>query len=457
MSRSVFMGRQSKLAALAFRRIDIAGLVVFRIVFGLLMAFETLRYLALGWVRDYYTVPSVLLKYLGFWWLKTPSAPVVYAVFALMTVAALGIALGAFYRLSVALFLVTHTYAFLLAGELYLNHAYLLSLVALLLLFAPAHRAVSVDAQRDPSLYARSIEAWPVLLVTGLVSLVYVFGGVAKFNLDWLAGEPIRHWLQDAAQEMPSIAPVLTSELAVNAIVFGGLAFDLTIVPLIVWRRTRALGVVLSVAFHVTNALIFHIGVFPWFMLAVTSLYCSPRWPYRMPVFGPELSQWLAAPRHLRTGTTARAAIAAFALVFFTVQLLVPLRHWLYRGDVAWTEEGHFFSWRMKLRDKRGRVSFRVRAADTGESWHVDLKGELTGDQLLKLASKPDFVLFYAHLLRDRYRRSLGRDVEVYADAFASLNYRPEQRFIDPAIDLASVTPSLAPSPWILPLTTPRR
>ena len=39
--------------------------------------------------------------------------------------------------------------------------------------------------------------------------------------------------------------------------------------------------------------------------------------------------------------------------VFLIVQILVPLRLHLYEGDVKWTEYGHKFSWRMKLRTKR--------------------------------------------------------------------------------------------------------
>ena len=36
-------------------------------------------------------------------------------------------------------------------------------------------------------------------------------------------------------------------------------------------------------------------------------------------------------------------------------QMLFPLRAYaLYPGDVTWTEMGHRYSWRMKLRDKAG-------------------------------------------------------------------------------------------------------
>jgi hypothetical protein len=43
-------------------------------------------------------------------------------------------------------------------------------------------------------------------------------------------------------------------------------------------------------------------------------------------------------------------------------------------------------------------------------------------------------------------------NVEVYAESFAALNGRPEQRFIDPSVDLAKVNWSIFPAHWILPL-----
>ena len=38
--------------------------------------------------------------------------------------------------------------------------------------------------------------------------------------------------------------------------------------------------------------------------------------------------------------------------VFLLVQLTLPLRHYIYQGNVSWTEQGHRFAWHMKLRSK---------------------------------------------------------------------------------------------------------
>ena len=61
-------------------------------------------------------------------------------------------------------------------------------------------------------------------------------------------------------------------------------------------------------------------------------------------------------------------------ILFFALQLLVPLRHFLYPGDVFWTQEGYRFSWQMYLRDNdAARTMFHVVDPASGEAW--DVKG----------------------------------------------------------------------------------
>jgi hypothetical protein len=55
-----------------------------------------------------------------------------------------------------------------------------------------------------------------------------------------------------------------------------------------------------------------------------------------------------------KTLTTKQKFALICALIFLMVWVLFPLRHhFLYEGDVVWNEQGHNFSWRMKLRDKQ--------------------------------------------------------------------------------------------------------
>ena len=136
------------------------------------------------------------------------------------------------------------------------------------------------------------------------------------------------------------------------------------------------------------------------------------------------------------------------------LQVLVPLRHLLYPGDVSWTEEGHHFSWHMKLRDKEAAALFTLRDPSSGRTWTVDLR-ECKSRQCEKMAGHPDMVLQFSHFLAGEKRREGYGDVEVRAHVLASLNGRRPQLLVDPTVDLAKERRSMRPARWIMPLTEP--
>ncbi|MEM9694254.1 MAG: HTTM domain-containing protein, partial [Myxococcota bacterium] len=380
-----------------FRPVDIAALAVFRVAFGLLMAWDTLRYLSAGWATEHYVEPVMTFRFYGFQWLGEPSTVVMYGLFGLQLVSSVAIGFGLFYRLSCLAFTFAHTAIFLLAAEYYLNHAYLISMLGVMMAVLPAHRALSVDVARRPHTHSNRVHLWAYALLIGLLGVVYTYGAIAKMNPDWMAGEPVRHWIGDRAATAPApIAEFLLSEAGVYFIAYGGLLFDLLVVPGMLWKKTRPLFVLASATFHLSNAFLFHIGVFPWLMLASTTLFFDLDWPRKIPYFGRAVSD--ALDRHdglfverkedhpipegpvgtIIDSLRRRQWVVAGLGMFFTYQLLMPLRHHLYPSNVAWSEEGHMFSWRMKLRDKGGPFTFRVVDKNTGEQWTVDPKDQLT-------------------------------------------------------------------------------
>jgi vitamin K-dependent gamma-carboxylase len=415
------------------------------------MAIEAIRYLASGWIRAYYLDAPYLFKYMGFEWVEPLPFSAMVVLFCVLTVAGLAMAVGLFYRAATLVVFLGTLYVFLLDAAHYLNHIYLLLLLLALMFFMPADRAASVDARLWPARAARMVPAWPRMLLLAQLSVVYIYGGIAKLNADWIAGRPIQKWLVIAARQAPWGDQVITSAWFAEVIVWGGIAFDLCIVPFLLWRRTRVLAVIASLGFHLTNAYLFNIGVFPWAMLMATTLFFEPSWPRRIPFVGPWFGALVDRGRPAPSGDAVRPFAGAWAMaLWLAVQVLLPLRHHLYPGDVAWTEEGHYFSWRMKLRSKSGVVLFEVTDPATGEQWPVYPRQELTHRQAAKMAAKPDLILQYAHHLAARYEAERGRPVEVRADAMVSLNYHPKRRIIDPEVDLAKVQPTLGVSEWIL-------
>ena len=134
------------------------------------------------------------------------------------------------------------------------------------------------------------------------------------------------------------------------------------------------------------------------------------------------------------------------------MQLIIPLRHLAITGDVAWTEEGHRFAWRMKLRHKEGTISFLVTRPRRATTEIVDPASMLTPRQVWKMTARPDMIWQFARHLGAVYG-SAGELAQVRAQTAVSLNGRPPAALVDPSVDLAAAPqPVWTHASWILPL-----
>jgi vitamin K-dependent gamma-carboxylase len=445
--------KAGKLRELLLRPTDIASAAVFRFCFGGLLLFSVLRFMAKGWIQEFYLEPTFFFTYYGFSWIKPWPEWGMYLHFAVMAAAALGIALGFYYRASALLFFLTFTYVELLDKTNYLNHYYFVSLLTFVMLFLPLNRAASIDAWRKPGLRRSTLPAWVLWALRLQVGLVYFFGGIAKLKSDWiLQAQPLRIWLA-ARPEFPLLGGYFHEPWIAHAMSMAGLFFDLTVPFWLLWKKSRPFAYAAVVVFHVMTVKLFYIGMFPWIMIVAAMVFFSPSWPRR---WLPE-SWGLFSENHtgasLKPARTGSLQKVGFALcgVYFLLQFLIPLRHWLYPGPVTWTEEGYRFSWNVMLMEKNGSVEFQVRNPLTGQTWQVRPREYLKPQQAKMMSTQPDMILAFAHHLADVYRAKGNADIEVRVDAFASLNGRPSQRLIDPEVDLSRVEESFLPKPWILP------
>jgi len=477
-------GRASLVERL-FAPIDIASLVVFRIAFGAIMTWEALRYLVprvpdgVSWARQFYIDPPILFKYYGFSWVHPwPGDGMIYHFWA-WAIAALCVTFGVCYRFSATVLFLLVTHVFLLDQTRYLNHLYFICLLCFLLIFLPLNRSMSLDAKPRPSIRSESVPAWTLYLLRFQMALVYVFSGIARANGDWMRGEPMRTWLRSVG-EGSALGSIAISEWAPYFFSYGGMLFDLLIVPLLLWRRTRPAAFCVAVLFHLSNAYLFYIGVFPWLGIAATTLFLESAWPRGFSLFARRAARLgnrpedrpaqleTGAPREVepagppadfsrssddaRRPFPIRRSVVAMLAVYAIVQLLVPLRHWLYPGSVNWTNEGHNFSWRMKLDDRRTRVRLEVVNPATGARTRVKLDDFLTGRQQHVMSTRPDMLVQFAHHVADHYHREFGTSArpQVYADIELSLNGRPMKQLIDSTVDLASRRVSMRPADWIV-------
>jgi hypothetical protein len=298
----------------------------------------------------------------------------------------------------------------------------------------PTGVAGSVDAWRDPARAADRVPAWVVWALRAQLGLVYVYGGVAKLNAGWiLAAQPLRIWLA-ASGDVPLIGPLLGRTEVAYLFSWAGIAFDLGIVPLLLWSRTRPFAYALVVVFHLLTSMLFPIGIFPWLMIGLTPIFFAPDWPRRTLArvggVAPRAGTRVAAVRW-------EGAVMTVFAAHLVLQTLIPLRTFAATSDVAWTEEGFRFAWRVMAMEKAGVATFRLHDPATGASWVVDPRRELTKLQATMMATQPDMIADYARHLAAEARRAGHGDVEVRADVFVALNGRPNRRFIDPDADLA--------------------
>lgn len=429
-----------------FEPVDIASLVYFRIVFGALMVLEVVSYLVNGLPREYYIEPKVYFSYFGFEWVRPwPGNGMNWHFGALGVLAAL-MTIGLAYRVSATLFFVGISYVFLLDRTHYLDHRYLICLLSFLMIFVPAHRRFSLDARLSGKA-SDTAPAWTVSTLRAQLGIVYVYGALARLNSDWLLrAQPMKVWLPQSG--LRDYAGNLAAQPWVAWVISYALLAELFVVPLLLWRRTRILGIVIVVVFNLLNGVVFSLGLSPWLMIAASLIFFPPDFPRRWELLN---LRPLATPPAPTLLDRRPRLVLAFLGTWFAVQLLLPLRHFLYPGDVLWTEQGHAFSWMTKLRHKDGAVRFRVKDLSSGAEVEADLKAYVTARQASALVVYPEMVRQLAHRIAEDWRKR-GKRVEVRADSWVALDGRSTQRLIDPDVDLAAQPASLWPAKWILPL-----
>lgn len=445
--------------------VDGASLAVFRMCFGVLMLVEAVRYLSSGAVWEAYIRPQFLFVYVPF--IDRWPGNGMYWHFGVLGLLGVIIAVGWHYRLATGVFCIAFTYVFLLEKAQYLNHLYLVCLLSFVLFLVPAHRCWSVDAWRRTGAWDGLVPRWGLLALKFHVAFVYFYAGIAKMNVDWLRGEPQRLWLATKT-EFPLFGPYLSQEWCVWLVTYGGLAIDLSIGFLLFWRRTFPVAAVIAFAFHMSNAYLFNIGIFPLLMMATIGLFAPPDWPR---TYAAELRHHLprvtgwgrkvrgVVERWMAPGTEKCMANArmdrwtvAVLHVYMAVQLLLPWRHWLYPGNVHWTEEGHRFSWHMMLRHKDVDLTIYLTDPRTNQRAPVELEAILTERQRRKMPSRPDMLHQFARYLANQYEAEHGVRPQIHVVARASLNRRPVQFLVDPHVDLAAEPPTWRPKKWIVPL-----
>ena len=429
-----------------FKQVDNSALVVFRALFGLLIAIEAFGAIFTGWVRRTLMEPDFTFNFIGFEFLQPLPGNGMIWYYSIMGIFGVFVMVGFKYRLSMISYGIMWSGVYLMQKSSYNNHYYLLMLLCFIMSWLPAHRWFSVDAWLKPKISSISMPRWVWVVIVLQLWIVYTYASVAKFYPDWLDGS-FPAMLMSTKKDYWLVGEILQESWVRYAITYFGLLFDLLIIPLLLWKRTRLLAFLAAIFFHLFNSFIFHIGIFPYMSLAFCIFFFPSESINKVFLLG---KKKFYNAGEIIIPSYRKILIAAMA-VWFVIQISLPLRHWFFEDDVLWTEEGHRLSWRMMLRGKSGRISFKVVEKGTQDTIIINNDEYLTRKQLRAMPTKPDMIWQFAQRLEKDFEEQ-GKDVEVYAEGKVRVNTSAYKPLIDPKVDLAAEKwQHFKHHDWILP------
>uniref|UniRef100_A0A7S4JHQ9 HTTM-like domain-containing protein n=1 Tax=Paramoeba aestuarina TaxID=180227 RepID=A0A7S4JHQ9_9EUKA len=451
--------------------IDAKPFAVLRILWGLVLVMECWSFMRGNFTKadSSFFGLKVNLPYYGFQWLPKLTLPQAHALIVFCFVSAWGVTLGIFYKFSMTCFVLGFSYVYFYEGSVYLNHLYLLLVICSTFAILPCNTRYSVDSYVFKGVYSKTVPRWTAVILYVLLTCVYGHAAQAKCNRDWLRAEPLRHWLP---KRVMFYGPLLGQESFAYFLSYGGLIYDAIAAPLLIYKPTRLLGIGLNVFFHVTNKLIFSIGIFPYMMLSFLVLFVDLS--FLDTIIPPPLEDGEEEVEVGRKGrgkmvirrkdkgrkhkasSLKKMMIITLIITYGAFHALFPLRHHFYPGYVAWNEYGHLYSWRMKLRDKNCEIR-DVIATDprTGNNFTAKkvFNAQFSKRQISALRSRPDFLSTGAHATSKALQEmnKIDLHVPVYLDVWCQLNFGPLTQFTNPEFDMASHETFDWPYPWLQP------
>ena len=428
-----------------FKKIDNSSLVVFRIIFGLLCFLESVGAIFTGWIKRTLVEPEFTFSFIGLEWLQPLPGDWMYVYYCIMGCFGLLIMLGYKYRMSMIVFTIMWSCTYFMQKASYNNHYYLLILLSALMVFLPANRYASIDAKQNPEIKSNAMPNWCKWFFVLQLFILYTYAAIAKTYPDWL-DLTFPKILMTGKINYPIIGGFLQNDFMPYLVGYGGLLFDGLIIPLLLFKPTRKYAFFASIFFHLFNAIVFQVGVFPFLSLAFSLFFFEPKTIknifLKKKVFYDEAE--IVVPSY-------KTPMLAICSIYFIIQIALPIRHHFIEDNVLFTEEGHRMSWRMMLRSKQGVAVYTIKDKATKEAKVINLDNYLSPKQKRMASTKPDVIWQFSQHLKKEFKAK-GQDIEVYVNCKISVNGRPYEPLVNPKIDIANVKwDPFRHSDWLLP------
>lgn len=97
--------------------------------------------------------------------------------------------------------------------------------------------------------------------------------------------------------------------------------------------------------------------------------------------------------------------ILGFVIVYISLQILIPLRHLLYKRDLRWTHEGIDFSWRMMADHHETNGGMTVEDPRTKDVYLHSPQTLLNHKQLV-MVNNPYMLVQYIQFLKEFFEKT---------------------------------------------------
>ena len=415
------------------------------------MIFSLVRFWKNGWIESIYIEPNFHFKYFGFGWVQSLEE-YNYILFVVAIISALFITVGYKYKISIITFFLSFTYIELIDSTTYLNHYYFISVLSFILIFIPANCTFSIDAFKNGISYSK-VSRWNVDIIKFLLVMLYFYAGLAKINSDWLLNAmPLKLWLP-GKYELPLVGSIVGEKWFAYLMSWCGMLFDLSIGFLLLFKKTRHYAYFFVVVFHLLTAIFFpSIGMFPYIMITSTLIFLSPEFHNKIIEKSSQILNIKKKVVKKDTLLNGNIFTKSILVILLILQLLIPLRHNLYEGELFWTEQGYKFSWRVMLVEKKGNISFTVVDEKSDKRTVVNNEDYLTPFQEKQMSFQPEMILQFAHYLKSEFIKNGYEKPNITVDSYVNLNGRLSRRFIKKDVNLLQYKESFKHKDWIIPL-----
>ncbi len=407
---------------------DAVGLGLFRAVFGIILLMHVLVYRSPAILQEFYLSTDFYFSFPLFHWLHLPQPTPELLVWLtrVMIVSSIMLALGVLYRFAAGAYFVAFGYLFLLEKTYFNNHYYLILLFLFLLIITGADRFAALGPKLLGKAKERVVPYWHFFIFQILISLMFFFSGVAKLHPDWISGK-VTQIIFAGADEWFIIFTALM-----------GLIIDLSLGFMLMRRDKRKSGIFVMLCFAVFVKYMLNIGVFPYILIACSLLFIDPDYIRRiLNVYRRRDRKLKFDEEEINASRQVSMPVFVFVIVFILIQVVVPLRHWIYPGAVNWNRFGDKFAWRMFAQENIGHIDFFVTDVLTGETIEVPRLLGINVATYMDMAQIPDMIIPYAGYLNQHYAKQGMYNPIVTVNALVSKNGRNFAMLIDPVKNLA--------------------